>query len=270
MAREGKRKIVIKPEEDGEESDPGHEEEPATNWKQLIEDEVKQTLPGVLRLCISNAKKQRHDLLKHTIEGVTATQNVAALVKEYAEEHLATLESITKEYASIHGQIGQYDSKLTNLERAVQSSRIPDSFDGTLDTSSYAPTDDQLSKHDFVTKFYAAAGIEREGEEDEEVMLQETNSVRNMSCPITQMLMEEPMRNPACGHTYSRKGIDAHMKLKSSCPVAGCPHKVANLERDVEMEVLLSRYARRGNSSQYVGASNVDSEDEEEVEHVVE
>lgn len=47
----------------------------------------------------------------------------------------------------------------------------------------------------------------------------------------------------ACGHTYSEQGIRAHLKRNKKCPVAGCQAVIQDeeLERDVEMEVIISR-----------------------------
>ncbi|KAF0694228.1 Aste57867_14887 [Aphanomyces stellatus] len=242
----------------------------AADWKRKVDEEVEQTIPGALRLCLSNAKKQKHDLLKHTFEGVNATGNAVTLAKELSDKsQLDALENISKDFAHLHGQIGAYEAKVSALEQKLQGSQMPSSFDGALDVSSFRLPAKELAQHDYVKQFYAAAGIELEGDDDE-VMVQENNSMRNNTCPITQMIMEEPMKNPACGHTYSRKGIESHLKLKQSCPIAGCRQRVENLERDVEMEVILSRKKRHGGRS--FGGTNVDSDDDDdddEAEHVV-
>jgi hypothetical protein len=124
---------------------------------------------------------------------------------------------------------------------------------------------------------------------DGDVFIQESESRRSTICPVTQMEMEDPMRkyvnpliagsmrcsllrvclrrSPSCGHTYSKKGIQALLQRnKKKCPVAGmcglkyciwcllgadnwcagCPQKLSlsSLERDVEMEVIIARRYR--------------------------
>ncbi|EGZ28060.1 hypothetical protein PHYSODRAFT_353471 [Phytophthora sojae] len=87
------------------------------------------------------------------------------------------------------------------------------------------------------------------------------------------MEMEDPLRNPTCGHTYSKKGIQAHLQRSKKCPVAGCPQQLSfdKLERDVEMEVIIdrSRHNSEQQRSQAVAARDQDDEEEEE-EYVVE
>ncbi|RHY98355.1 hypothetical protein DYB37_012627 [Aphanomyces astaci] len=206
MARDGKRKALVKAEshgspDDGDDAsaeDDEDVEQPRAptieDWKRQIEVEVQQAIPGALRMCVSNAKKQKHDLMKHTIEGVTAARNLAPLAKEHSMPLVDRLKQLTKEYALINRHIGAFDSKLTDLERTLQAGPGPQSFNGLLDMSAFHVADDVLSKHEYIKQFDAAAGIEREDEDDEDVMVQESNSVRSMSCPITQMLMTEPMR----------------------------------------------------------------------------
>ena len=60
---------------------------------------------------------------------------------------------------------------------------------------------------------------------------------------ITQVASAIPAYSAACGHSYSEQGILAHLKRSKKCPVAGCQAVIVDqkLERDVEMEVMISR-----------------------------
>jgi len=87
--------------------------------------------------------------------------------------------------------------------------------------------------------------IEVEADADEDVVFQESESTRNLTCPVTQLQMENPLRkyvlwvvalvmlsrssngdnlcllSPICGHTYSEQGIRSHLQRSKTCPVAG-------------------------------------------------
>ena len=50
---------------------------------------------------------------------------------------------------------------------------------------------------------------EREGEDlegDEELMMGQVQ--RSLVCPLTQKELENPVKNTACGHVYSKEGKD--------------------------------------------------------------
>ncbi|ETV98435.1 hypothetical protein, variant, partial [Aphanomyces invadans] len=261
---DGKRRTPVKAERrhsSSEEDDSSDEEDqrsrprPRTieEWKIVIEEEVQRTVPEALQQVVANARNQRHDLLRFALEGVTAARNLAPLAKDYVRTQ---------------GHIGHFDAKLSELHEELQAGRVPSSFDHLLKVDWYPADDDILNKHEYVKLFDAVAGIEREEDEDEDVMVQESNSLRNMSCPITQMIMQDPVKNPECGHTYSKVGIESHLKHKQSCPVAGCRKRVQNLEPDVDMEVLIANRSRTISAPTAAGATAVDSDSEEE--HIVE
>ena len=70
--------------------------------------------------------------------------------------------------------------------------------------------------------------------DDDEVECVEVQNI-SRTCPLTQGLLEHPVRSTLCGHMYSEKAIKAHievMRSRAKCPVAGCRHFVCskNLE----------------------------------------
>ncbi|OQR81930.1 hypothetical protein THRCLA_11278 [Thraustotheca clavata] len=240
-------------------------------WEALVDEEVNATLPELLHQYIGTAKKHRHDLLKHAFEGTTTVCNLAALVKENGNDtQLETLKDLTANYIQMQGEINTYEDKLVALDHNVLAKRIPKTFNGILDTSN-APTVD-VSRHEYYKKFCAAAGIEADEDEDADVLVQETETLQSLLCPITQMEMTEPVQNRACGHTYSKNGIVAHLRRKNGCPIAGCREKVTmdSLERNVEMEVLIARKQQRI-QLETQNTTAMDSDDDDEIpEHNVE
>ena len=64
----------------------------------------------------------------------------------------------------------------------------------------------------------------------------------NLKCPLSTELLDEPMKNPVCGHTYSREAAEQYIaraekrKEKPNCPVVGCGSVMGDLERDWNAE----------------------------------
>mmetsp|Transcript_40136 Transcript_40136/g.78420 ORF Transcript_40136/g.78420 Transcript_40136/m.78420 type:complete len:230 (+) Transcript_40136:121-810(+) len=113
----------------------------------------------------------------------------------------------------------------------------------------------------------------------EEMANQAGESEQSFKCPITTALFEDPVRNPACGHTYSRAGIDmlfksARGRQPVACPNYGCSNKDvkrADLTEDREMVMRVRRFIKRreyeaqhGTGEEY---EDVDEDDTGEVFH---
>ena len=65
------------------------------------------------------------------------------------------------------------------------------------------------------------------GSDDEEDMVVQKTRV-TLNCPVSRLPFVEPVKNPQCGHTFSK---DALMQLvmgrsEMPCPVAGCNRNV--------------------------------------------
>ncbi|KAE9022196.1 hypothetical protein PR003_g12410 [Phytophthora rubi] len=239
-----------------------------------LEANIQQALPSALKMALYAAKKQHLEMLKYTIEGLDSLCNNAAFLKDLDDqEHLQQLDETAKDFAVLETQLRRYKAQLEKLEPLVESGRLEQSNIDKLLKDALAKPRINASKHDFYKKFCDRAGIDLAVDGDEDVSIQESESTRSTICPVTQMEMEDPLRNPTCGHTYSKKGIQAHLQRSKKCPVAGCPQKLSfnNLERDVEMEVIIarSRHTSEQQRSQAFAARDQDEEDDEE-EYVVE
>ena len=88
-------------------------------------------------------------------------------------------------------------------------------------------------------------------EDEDEIQVTETQNATSLKCPVTGKLYEEPCKNKLCNHVYSRAGIMEYIRSKGGscpCPVGGCGNRgvtVDQLEKDVEMEMLVRRQVRR-------------------------
>ncbi len=74
----------------------------------------------------------------------------------------------------------------------------------------------------------------------------QVSSRPSLTCPVTLLPLSDPVRNPRCGHTYSRSGINSLITSHSfsiHCPVGGCSGVVSiqSLVPDRRAEVLIKR-----------------------------
>jgi Zinc-finger of the MIZ type in Nse subunit len=108
--------------------------------------------------------------------------------------------------------------------------------------------------------------------DDDIAIVQNENDEHAFKCPLTGALMEDPVKNKVCKHSYSRAAIMQHIQSSSKkcvCPVAACTNKhvsASQLEPDKVMEANVRRFKRRkelSQKSQY-SALDVDEEDDDE------
>ncbi|KAK1948358.1 E3 SUMO-protein ligase NSE2 [Phytophthora citrophthora] len=239
-----------------------------------LEATIQAALPSALKMALYAAKKQQQELYKFAVEGAESLYNNAAFLKDLEDQqHMQQLGDTAKEYAVHQTQLERYKTQLEKLEPFVESGKLDQKKIDKVFKDAMVTPRINATKHSIYKKFCDNAGIELEVDGDDDVFIQESESVRSTICPVTQMEMEDPMRNPRCGHTYSKKGIQAHLQRSRKCPVAGCPQQLTfnGLERDIEMEVVIER--RLHNSEQQrsqAAAADQDADEEEEEEYVVE
>ncbi len=92
-------------------------------------------------------------------------------------------------------------------------------------------------------------------------------------CHLTGEVLEDPVRNKVCKHTYSRVAIEAYLNSKAksgnrnvNCPARGCKAGISinSLERNIDAEVHVSKVRnnkRRGIDSQNHGDDDEANED---------
>mmetsp|Transcript_24201 Transcript_24201/g.81586 ORF Transcript_24201/g.81586 Transcript_24201/m.81586 type:complete len:862 (+) Transcript_24201:205-2790(+) len=112
------------------------------------------------------------------------------------------------------------------------------------DTLQADPTDD-------------AAEAEYEDEDDDDdCMVDETQEDTEASfiCPITQKIMDVPMKSKKCGHSYSKEAVEGYFKggEGKKCAHPGCNQKLgsADFDRDFEKDAAIKRFKSREKAQQ--------------------
>lgn len=85
------------------------------------------------------------------------------------------------------------------------------------------------------------------GVNDDDLVMQSRDS---LMCPISQGLLRDPVKNPTCGHSFSRAMIErlfGHQQAAIQCPVSGCASSVIkrNLVKNEAIERKLERVSER-------------------------
>lgn len=85
------------------------------------------------------------------------------------------------------------------------------------------------------------------GVNDDDIVMQSRDS---LMCPISQGLLKDPVKNPACGHSYSREMIErlfGDLQSATQCPVSGCAATVQKrtLVNNEAIERKLERVSER-------------------------
>ncbi|KAM4026993.1 E3 SUMO-protein ligase NSE2 isoform 1-T2 [Anomaloglossus baeobatrachus] len=152
------------------------------------------------------------------------------------------MESVMLEYATLNRDLNQYISAVEETLRKVKRhppEEVPDLrqlVQTTYEAHQKKNTDEALRNNDKFIQFEdqlrdlkKQMGITQEEtfeDDDEEIAV--TQSFANFTCPITQMEMENPVKNKVCGHTYEKDAIvrmieSRHKNSKKArCPKIGC------------------------------------------------
>lgn len=204
-----------------------------------------------------------HQLIE---KGVQITRSVAEDCEETEAggEAVNELRTVMIQLAAMEREINQCVDAATkakaefltaineDVENSVPLPQLDSLFDKHLTELQSKNDDKSLESVKHVSDFtktvwnqhHGAATVEssqRDGEdEDEDVVMTETESQVNFTCPITKLEFVDPVSSRVCGHTFSRGAIEAHMKRmkeKARCPMLGCKN-ILTLEQMEENTVL--------------------------------
>lgn len=83
-------------------------------------------------------------------------------------------------------------------------------------------------------------------EEDGDGDIVISSTKQSFICPLTRARFVDPMKNTACGHSYSSSAINSILRGYGSscpCPISGCVKSVsaAGLRADSEMVSMMER-----------------------------
>ncbi|GAX15536.1 hypothetical protein FisN_6Hh167 [Fistulifera solaris] len=85
--------------------------------------------------------------------------------------------------------------------------------------------------------------------DDDDIQMVGGASKQTLKCPLTTVLLEDPMKNSFCGHVYSRAAVMEYLNSRQRrCPVAGCRNNqfsASQLAEDEQTALLVRRERKR-------------------------
>lgn len=188
--------------------------------------------------------------------------------KEFRED----LKRLTEENVAKERRLQAYISAVTSVANAASHQEM-ENFQGLLEKT----VEQELRKLNEESvavmeeqKYLELCTKLGEVEEDDDLAVLPMENAAALKCPITGTLMEDPVKSKLCGHSYSRRGIEQHIKSSRVCPVAGCQNRHLTLDQlvaDPETAMLVRREKKRqvyAKKSQSQSQSAIDMDDEEE------
>jgi hypothetical protein len=113
----------------------------------------------------------------------------------------------------------------------------------------------------------ATASANNDDDDDDDLQVVTRASGETLKCPIMGSYYEDPVKSSICGHTYSRMGIENHLRSSRKCPVAGCSNNNITrdqLQPDIEMQMKVRRQRRKSDQekAQRLTQDLIDSDEE--------
>lgn len=108
--------------------------------------------------------------------------------------------------------------------------------------------------------------------QDDELEVMEGASTVNLKCPITTMLLQDPVKNKVCHHVYSKHAIREYVKRnrRCPCPCVGCGNTdvtMSQLEDDMATARMVRREEiRQQEAKRQISQNAMDLEDDEDEE----
>lgn len=187
--------------------------------------------------------------------GMTEMMRQACISKIEAQARLQNLYEQRKEI-QLKGEQSTVLSHawLTRFEQEIEYSRrnaTAESIQAMPEWKTWKETMEQVSAAFESTSNFE---VDHDSETDDGDLVM-TRDETSLVCPISQAIFINPVKNPSCGHSYSKAAITMLINGSSSrrtagsipCPVAGCLHQVA-LKNLVPNALLERKLARQQNS----------------------
>ena len=175
---------------------------------------------------------------KESLKAIAA-QNVER--QRYVDTFVRGLTVVRHELSNHNNDDEQDPTNLPDYNK-----KIKDAMTGHKNSQQYV----EVHQETLYRQLAEAIG-EKLGTDEDEIEVTETQNAASLKCPVTGKLYEEPCKSKVCHHVYSRAGIMEYIRSKRGtcpCPVGGCGNQnvtIDQLEKDVEMEMMVRRQQRR-------------------------
>ncbi|XP_053700060.1 E3 SUMO-protein ligase NSE2 [Synchiropus splendidus] len=213
-------------------------------------------------MCLSSVHAALTDLKSLQADIGTGMDLLTEVAVDLVEAKVANVDSELKKLEAMILECAQFDSEINNYVDVVHqvtteaSSQEPDMMLHLVDAvneqlaATATLSDHSLPSHPKVVAFKES--VRGAGSQDSQQLeeldqdLAITHSQVNFKCPLTQVDMENPVKNQKCSHRYDEAAIlnlirKRHsQKKKCRCPIVGCGNLDVK-ESDLIPDVVLRR-----------------------------
>lgn len=190
-------------------------------WREPIAEFTASVSEG-MRLCLGVAEDLKEsERVGACVEDVREQLLAMVRLEREAGHLLSAMQHVVTIATGLQGEESQEEppALLDDMECKLVS--LMDE-DVTFDPTTH-PCVQELS--DILTREKGVCEEEGEGGGDEDVQVGKVQA--SLKCPLTGRFLEAPVRNPQCGHVYSRAAVMRHIQHRaasaSKCPVcSGC------------------------------------------------
>ena len=179
-------------------------------------------------------------------------------VENFLQEQRTRLQNIARENVRANRVVDHFLESLSQLQGQLQQQQgqaddetIEDYHQIIQNFMKQHSRNDEIAmdQEELYRQVCSIMGQDLASNADEEIQVMGQPQAASLTCPITTVLLEDPVKSTVCQHTYSRAAITAHIAgHHNQCPVPGCHNDkltMKELVKDDEMEIMVRREKRR-------------------------
>eukprot|EP00096_Caligus_rogercresseyi_P011909 TRINITY_DN4835_c0_g1_i1.p1 TRINITY_DN4835_c0_g1~~TRINITY_DN4835_c0_g1_i1.p1 ORF type:complete len:201 (+),score=71.77 TRINITY_DN4835_c0_g1_i1:53-655(+) len=161
-------------------------------------------------------------------------------LKEPIRGALKSFESLMKDYLKASQDFGLHQTALhqAGLEPgASDETGVQERFEAKLKELQIGVRRDAISSDSRLQEISKMIK-----EDDDDILV--TKSSQSLVDPITKALIQNPVKNPHCGHVYDRDSVSSWLKSSKRdqlCPIASCPNKKPIRLNELKEDKLLKK-----------------------------
>lgn len=189
---------------------------------------------------LSNFKAGMESLVSSTLDLDESCLDLKLEENEIVKDLLEALESLHKKELFIKGQCQVLrDTQEQLLNGSLDIMDLEKHFNSQISRLNVDLSRDKSEcdyLQDLKTKRLELRGVTQDHDDD----IQLVSEKESFICPITQLLLVDPVRSAKCGHIYSRKAILDLMdgRREIECPKAACPYIIRDSDLKVDKKIV--------------------------------
>lgn len=214
--------------------------------------------------------RENHGLGSTLAQRLTKGGQLEGLLEENVGEYREKLKSISEKNVLHERKVNAFVGALHKVSNQAEvedySALLQESIDAEMERINRSSV--EIHQEKMYLDTCQKLGEVSAANQDDELEVMEGASTVNLKCPITAMLLQEPVKNKVCHHVYSKHAIHQYLQRNRKCPCVGCGNTnvtMSQLEDDLETVRLVRREEIREEGERKRMTQNaMDLEDDED------